>query len=77
MEALLTNHALTLTTIMNDEMLSAQERHTALLAAEEEYYKEKMNIAARAADTINEQLLTDLDNLIEDWRSKTEGKNKS
>jgi hypothetical protein len=76
MEALLTNHALTLTTIMNDEMLSAQERHTALLAAEEEYYKEKMNIAARAADTINEQLLTDLDNLIEDWRSKTEGKTK-
>jgi hypothetical protein len=35
-----------------------------------------MNIAARAADTINEQLLTDLDNLIEDWRSKTEGKTK-
>jgi len=37
-----------------------------------------MNIAARAAGHHKRAIIDrDLDNLIEDWRSKTEGKTKS
>lgn len=69
-------HAAAIVRIMNDEKSSVEQKYKDLLELDNNYHKERIRQAARAADTINEQLLTDLDNLIEDWRSKTEGKTK-